>query len=76
VIKYGVISSERLAEDLTSWDSLYVGGRLHKPVLTLVEDADIAAAAVTNCSSALRAALLLLPSAFSTEVPKRVLYYS
>uniref|UniRef100_H2S0L2 Phosphatidate cytidylyltransferase, mitochondrial n=1 Tax=Takifugu rubripes TaxID=31033 RepID=H2S0L2_TAKRU len=34
-IKYGVISTESLLDDLTHWKTLYVAGRLHKPVSIL-----------------------------------------
>jgi translocator assembly and maintenance protein 41 len=34
-LKYGVISLRRLHDDLTQWDTLYVAGRMHKPVRCL-----------------------------------------
>lgn len=34
-VKYGVISTERLKRDLEGWETLYVAGRLHKPVSLL-----------------------------------------
>lgn len=39
IIKYGVVSVERSLEDLCEWSSLYIAGRLQKPVKFL-KDAD------------------------------------
>lgn len=36
VIKYGVISTESLIDDLMHWKTIYVAGRLHKPVSILI----------------------------------------
>eukprot|EP00605_Chrysophyceae_sp_TOSAG23-4_P002969 GSChrysophyteH1.ASY1.ANO1.3271.1 assembled CDS len=35
LMKYGVISTAALVEDLSEWKSLYIAGRLHKPVKLL-----------------------------------------
>lgn len=56
-----MIGTSRLLDDLRQWDSLYVAGRMQKPVATLAADARVAAAADANLTSALACALLLLP---------------
>ncbi|XP_041353596.1 phosphatidate cytidylyltransferase, mitochondrial-like [Gigantopelta aegis] len=68
-IKYGVISTRRLITDLLDWDSLYVSGRLHKPVKFLVTptDSDLLKAMQINLQSATHAALLILPETFTEE---------
>ncbi len=60
LIKYGVVRLNTLQRDLLQWDSLYIAGRLHKPVKTLVTSPQIDAAQTLNLESALRIALLLL----------------
>jgi mitochondrial translocator assembly and maintenance protein 41 len=67
MVKYGVISIDTLCEDLIDWDTLYVSGRMHKPVALLTEDARVRLAQQVNLASALRVALLILPEEF-TEV--------
>lgn len=67
MIKYGVVNIDTLSRDLTDWDTLYLAGRLHKPVKILRDDARVRLANQMNLFSALRTALLLLPDHF-TEV--------
>ena len=67
-IKYGVVSTSALLRDLWDWDSFYVAGRLHKPVLFLVRDAAVDRAVAANIDAALAAALLLLPARFTAMV--------
>lgn len=66
-IKYGVITTNDLCNDLNRWTDLYVAGRLHKPVtaLTAPNAPRIHEAIEQNLKSAIRVALLLLPAAFS-----------
>lgn len=65
MIKYGVISSQRLKRDLIDWDDLYLAGRMHKPTHTLMYDASVTEHQCFNIQSALRVALLSLPHKFS-----------
>ncbi|XP_039564404.1 phosphatidate cytidylyltransferase, mitochondrial isoform X2 [Passer montanus] len=69
MIKYGVISTDTLIEDLFHWKTLYVAGRLQKPVKILAqnENSKLQAALVSNLKSAVTAAFLMLPESFSEE---------
>lgn len=65
VIKYGVVNLDTLCKDLSEWNSLYLAGRLQKPVKILRDDPRVRLANQINLISALRTALLLLPSSFT-----------
>ena len=65
IVKYGVMDINTLCQDLLDWDTLYVSGRMHKPVALLETDARVRLAQQVNLTSALRTALLLLPERFS-----------
>ncbi|KAA0708030.1 Phosphatidate cytidylyltransferase, mitochondrial [Triplophysa tibetana] len=69
VIKYGVISTDTLMDDLFNWKTLYVAGRLHKPVRILLQNGSgkLRAALVGNLKSAVIASFLMLPESFSEE---------
>lgn len=64
-IKYGVVSIDTLCHDLTHWDTLYLSGRLQKPVKILRDDPKVRLANHINLLSAIRVALLLLPQTFT-----------
>ena len=68
MIKYGVIRTDRLYQDLQTWNTLYVAGRLQKPVLALKGDPSVHSANHRNRTSALIASLLLLPQQFTAQV--------
>ncbi|RKF81540.1 Phosphatidate cytidylyltransferase, mitochondrial [Golovinomyces cichoracearum] len=65
MIKYGVVNIDTICTDLTEWKTLYLAGRLQKPVKILRDDARVRLANQINLISALRTALLLLPSDFT-----------
>ncbi|KAI1379451.1 mitochondrial matrix Mmp37 [Hypoxylon crocopeplum] len=67
LIKYGVVNIDTLCRDLSEWDSLYLAGRLHKPVKILRDDPRVRLANQINLLSALRTALLLLPPTFTEQ---------
>ncbi|KAI0010956.1 mitochondrial matrix Mmp37 [Xylariaceae sp. FL0662B] len=67
LIKYGVVNIDTLCTDLTEWNTLYLAGRLHKPVKILRDDPRVRLANQINLLSALRTALLLLPPTFTEQ---------
>jgi len=72
-IKYGVISTQNLKNDLYNWETLYIAGRMQKPVLTLVENAEIEKAKHSNLKNALKMAILSLPY-HQTEINEKDLF--
>ncbi|KAF3933282.1 hypothetical protein ABW20_dc0108812 [Dactylellina cionopaga] len=67
MIKYGVVNLDTFCRDLSDWDTLYLAGRMHKPVKILRDDARVRLANQANLLSALRVALLLLPEQFTEQ---------
>lgn len=67
LIKYGVVNLDTLCRDLSEWDTLYLAGRLQKPVKILRDDPRVRLANQVNLVSAVRTALLLLPSSFTEQ---------
>ncbi|PIA50361.1 hypothetical protein AQUCO_01300837v1 [Aquilegia coerulea] len=67
MIKYGVVRSHNLVQDLLHWKHFYLSGRLQKPVNIHVDTLDIANLNLVNLKAATSAALLLLPPEFSEE---------
>ena len=67
--KYGVVAVSDLARDLRHWDSLYLSGRMHKPIRTLspAPPPGLADAMRANLSAASAAALLSLPPRFRED---------
>ncbi|TYZ68976.1 hypothetical protein PybrP1_000210 [[Pythium] brassicae (nom. inval.)] len=65
MIKYGVVSVQTLCADLRDWRTLYLSGRMHKPVHFLSSSEPIRTAATANLRHALHYALLCLPEKFS-----------
>ncbi|KAF7978482.1 hypothetical protein HWV62_45617 [Athelia sp. TMB] len=69
-IKYGVTTVDNLCADLLNWHTLYLAGRMHKPLRIIRDDARVRLTQQVNLTSAVRAALLTLPSSF----PERALF--
>ncbi|KAA0165036.1 hypothetical protein FNF31_02049 [Cafeteria roenbergensis] len=68
-MKYGIATVEALQRDLVDWESLYVAGRMHKPVRVILDDTGDAftAAMERNRRAAVAAALLQLPESFTVR---------
>jgi len=72
-IKYGVTTIDNLCSDLLNWNTLYLAGRMHKPLRIIKDDARVRLTQQVNLTSAVRAALLTLPEEFSeTELFERI----
>ena len=67
LIKYGVVNLDTLCTDLSEWTTLYLAGRLQKPVKILRDDPRVRLANQINLLSAVRTALLLLPENFTEK---------
>jgi mitochondrial translocator assembly and maintenance protein 41 len=64
---------DNLCSDLLNWRSLYLAGRMHKPLRIIKDDARVRLTQQVNLTSAVRAALLTLPHEFSeTELFERI----
>ncbi|KAF8610406.1 Mmp37-domain-containing protein [Ceratobasidium sp. AG-I] len=66
-IKYGVTTVDNLCADLLGWKSLYMAGRMHKPIRIIKDDARVRLTQQVNLTSAVRAALLTLPERFDEK---------
>jgi len=72
-IKYGVTTVDNLCADQLHWRSLYLAGRMHKPLRIIKDDARVRLTQQVNLTSALRAALLTLPESFTeTQLFERI----
>lgn len=58
-LKYGVTSVSTLCKDLLEWNTLYLAGRMQKPVAVVVDDPHVAACQQVNLVNALRLALVM-----------------
>ncbi|XP_054752297.2 phosphatidate cytidylyltransferase, mitochondrial-like [Lytechinus pictus] len=69
LIKYGVVKTDTLVQELINWNNLYLSGRLHKPVHVIkrMQNSALYNAMRRNQQSAVYTSLLLLPEQFSEE---------
>ncbi|KIL63212.1 hypothetical protein M378DRAFT_164716 [Amanita muscaria Koide BX008] len=73
MIKYGVTTVDNLCSDLLNWRTLYLAGRMHKPLRIIKDDARVRLTQQVNLTSAVRAALLTLPDEFTeTQLFERI----
>ncbi|KAG2126248.1 mitochondrial matrix Mmp37-domain-containing protein [Suillus bovinus] len=62
---FGVTTVDTLCADLLNWRTLYLAGRMHKPLRIIKDDARVRLTQQVNLTSALRTALLMLPESFT-----------
>lgn len=67
LMKYGVISTNDLVDDLEQWKFLYCSGRLQKPVQIIKGSGRVEAAIETTKESAIITSLLLLQNQFADK---------
>ncbi len=65
--KYGVVSINDLIIDLLEWETLYLAGRFHKPMQTLISSPLVAQAQTINLRTASSLALVTLPQLTTDE---------
>lgn len=64
---------DNLCSDLLNWRTLYLAGRMHKPLRIIKDDARVRLTQQVNLTSAVRVALLTLPASFTeTELFERI----
>ena len=62
---------------MLNWNTLYLAGRMHKPIRIIKDDARVRLTQQVNLTSAIRSALLTLPETFSeTELFERIAGFS
>jgi translocator assembly and maintenance protein 41 len=61
-----VTTVDNLCSDLLNWDTLYLAGRMHKPLRIIKDDARVRLTQQVNLVSAARVALLTLPARFDS----------
>jgi mitochondrial translocator assembly and maintenance protein 41 len=68
---------DNLCSDLLNWNTLYLAGRMHKPIRIIKDDARVRLTQQVNLTSAVRTALLTLPESFSeTQLFERIAGFS
>ncbi|VEU20181.1 DEKNAAC100946 [Brettanomyces naardenensis] len=70
-IKYGVTSIDNLVDDLTNWSTMYLSGRMQKPIAVVRNAPKVSLLEQFNLTSAIKLAILLLNK---PEVKERELY--
>ncbi|PWY87108.1 mitochondrial matrix Mmp37 [Aspergillus sclerotioniger CBS 115572] len=67
-LKYGIINTPSLIHDLLHWESMYLAGRFHKPILVIKDHEGVEEARKRNLESAVKVALLILPGTFTERM--------